>query len=31
MFGRTKSKELHGLRYARMLGLHNMLEQSFLT
>lgn len=27
----AESKELHGLRYARMLGLRNMWEQSFLT
>ena len=27
----AEAKELHGLRYARMLGLRNMLEQSFLT
>ena len=25
------AKELHGLRYARMLGIRNMYEQSFLT
>ena len=27
----TEDKELHGLRYARMLGIRNMYEQSFLT
>ena len=27
----AEAKELHGLPYARMLGLRNMLEQSFLT
>ena len=27
----AEAKELHGLRYARMLGIHNMYEQSFLT
>ncbi|HWR22329.1 MAG TPA: transposase, partial [Feifaniaceae bacterium] len=25
------AKELHGLRYARMRGIRNMREQSFLT
>ena len=27
----AEAKELHGLRYARMLGIRNMYEQSFLT
>ena len=27
----AEAKELHGLRYARMLGIRNMFEQSFLT
>ena len=27
----AEAKELHGLRYARMLGRRNMYEQSFLT
>ena len=27
----AEAKELHGLRYAHMLGLRNMFEQSFLT
>ena len=27
----AETKELHGLRYARMLGIRNMYEQSFLT
>ena len=27
----AEAKELHGLRFARMLGIRNMYEQSFLT
>ena len=27
----AEAKELHGLRYARMLGIRNIYEQSFLT
>ena len=27
----AEAKELHGLRHARMLGIRNMYEQSFLT
>ena len=27
----AEAKELHGLSYARMLGIRNMYEQSFLT
>lgn len=27
----AQAKELHGLRYARVLGIRNMYEQSFLT
>lgn len=27
----AEAKELHGLRYARMLGIRSMYEQSFLT
>ena len=27
----AEAKELHGLRYARMLGIRNMYEQSYLT
>lgn len=27
----AEAKELHGLRYARMLGIRNMYEQPFLT
>lgn len=26
----AEAKELHGLRYDRMLGIHNMYEQAFL-